>query len=125
MMTVTARRELVSPVTRNAFRPLATAVSPEQLKYSDPGQRWTESMRYAEGVDWTDQTHVRRALMVFEDYIRVYRDPEEQGTPKWLDDIKVRLDRDGYALSDRGSGSRAGSVLTQTPCAVGSHRWPL
>ncbi|MGW6876763.1 hypothetical protein ACWGHA_31010 [Streptomyces xanthophaeus] len=58
MMTVTARRELVRPATRNAFRSLATAVSPEQLKYSDPGQRRTEFMRYAEGVDWTDQTHV-------------------------------------------------------------------
>ncbi|MFD3549319.1 abortive infection family protein [Streptomyces sp. NPDC058655] len=118
-MTVTARRELVSPGTRNAFRSLATdltlrvvaglwedhgfaPVAPEDLKYNDSGQRRTEFMRYAEGVDWTDERHVRRALLVFEDYIRTYRDPGEEGTPKWLEDIKVRLDRDGYHLSDEG-----------------------
>ncbi|WP_327131984.1 abortive infection family protein [Streptomyces sp. NBC_01343] len=118
-MTVTARRELVSPGTRNAFRSLATdltlrivaelwqdhgfsPVAPEDLKYQDSGQRRTEFMLYAEGVDWTDEGHVRRALLVFEDFIREYRDPEDQGTPKWLADIKVRLDRDGYALNDRG-----------------------
>ncbi|MFD9523387.1 abortive infection family protein [Streptomyces sp. NPDC059979] len=118
-MTVTARRELVSPGTRNAFRSLATdltlrvvaglwedhgfaPVAPEDLKYNDSGQRRTEFMRYAEGVDWTDESHVRRALLVFEDYIRTYRDPGEEGTPRWLEDIKVRLDRDGYHLSDEG-----------------------
>ncbi|MFJ9551117.1 abortive infection family protein [Streptomyces erythrochromogenes] len=118
-MTVTARRELVSPGTRNAFRSLATdltlrvvaelwedhgfaPVAPEDLKYSDPGQRRTEFMRYAEGVDWTDESHVRRALLVFEDYIRTYRDPDDEGTPRWLEDIKVRLDRDGYHLNDKG-----------------------
>ncbi|MFD9469926.1 abortive infection family protein [Streptomyces goshikiensis] len=118
-MSVTARRELVSPGTRNAFRSLATdltlrvvaelwedhgfaPVALEDLKYSDSGQRRTEFMRYAEGVDWTDERHVRRALLVFEDYIRKYRDPGEEGTPRWLEDIKVRLDRDGYHLNDKG-----------------------
>ncbi|WP_405444708.1 abortive infection family protein [Streptomyces erythrochromogenes] len=118
-MTVIARRDLVSPGTRNAFRSLATdltvrtvaelweghgfaPVAPEDLKYSDPGQRRTEFMRYAEGVDWADDSHVRRALLVFEDYIRTYRDPDEEGTPRWLEDIKVRLGRDGYHLNDDG-----------------------
>ncbi|MFE5861702.1 abortive infection family protein [Streptomyces virginiae] len=123
-MTVTARRELVSPGTRNAFRSLATdltlrvvaelwedhgfaPVAPEDLKYSDSGQRRTEFMRYAEGVNWTDEGHVRRALLVFEDYIRTYRDPDDEGTPKWLEAIKVRLDRDGYHLNDKGQISWA------------------
>ncbi|MFF3675898.1 hypothetical protein ACFYYS_18225 [Streptomyces sp. NPDC002120] len=61
-MTVTARRELASPGTRNAFRSLATdltvrivaelwedhgfaPVAPEDLEYSDPGQRLTDWAR--------------------------------------------------------------------------------
>ncbi|WP_405634453.1 hypothetical protein OHB53_09665 [Streptomyces sp. NBC_00056] len=91
-MTVTARRELVSPATRNAFRSLATdltlrivaelwedhgfaPIPPDGLKYQDSGQRRTEFMLYAEGVDWSDPNQVRRALLVFEDFIRAYRDP--------------------------------------------------
>ncbi|MFE4918979.1 abortive infection family protein [Streptomyces sp. NPDC056661] len=118
-MTVTARRELVSPAVRNAFRSLATdltlrivselwedhgfvPVPPDELKYNDPGQRRTEFMLYAEGVDWTDPDHVRRALLVFEDFIRAYRDPDQQGTPKWLEDISVRLERDGFLLDKSG-----------------------
>ncbi|QHA04585.1 hypothetical protein GQF42_15960 [Streptomyces broussonetiae] len=118
-MTVTARRELVSPATRNAFRSLATdltiriveelwedhgfaPIPPEDLKYDDPGQRRTTFMLYAEGVNWSDPEHVRRALLVFEDFIRAYRDPNQQGTPKWLEDIGVRLERDGFLLDASG-----------------------
>ncbi|MFF1813910.1 hypothetical protein ACFVXW_33200 [Streptomyces sp. NPDC058251] len=114
-MTVTVRRELVSSATRNAFRSLATdltiriveglwedhgfaPIPLEELKYEDPGQRGTTFMLYAEGVNWSDPEHVRRALLVFEDFIREYRDPEQQGTPKWLEDIGVRLERDGFVL---------------------------
>ncbi|MFD9920621.1 abortive infection family protein [[Kitasatospora] papulosa] len=118
-MTVTARRELVSPATRNAFRSLATdltiriveglwedhgfaPIPPDELKYEDPGARRTTFMLYAEGVDWSDVDHVRRALLVFEDFIRAYRDPGQQGTPKWLEDIGVRLERDGFQLDQGG-----------------------
>ncbi|CAL9668325.1 hypothetical protein SUDANB15_07315 [Streptomyces sp. enrichment culture] len=59
-------------------------------------------MRYAEGVDWSDPDHIRRALLVFEDFIRQYRNPEWQTSQKWLDDIRVRLERDGFALDDQG-----------------------
>ncbi|QUX29101.1 abortive infection family protein [Nocardiopsis akebiae] len=118
-MTVTVRRELVSPATRNAFRSLATdltirivaelwedhgfaPIPPDELKYQDSGQRRTEFMLYAEGVDWSDPNQVRRALLVFEDFIRAHRSPDEQGMPKWLDDIRVRLERDGLALDKDG-----------------------
>ncbi|MEV0934283.1 abortive infection family protein [Streptomyces phaeochromogenes] len=118
-MTVTARRELVSPATRNAFRSLATdltiriveglwedhgfaPIPPDELKYDDPGVRRTTFMLYAEGVNWADPEHVRRALLVFEDFIRAYRDPDQQGTPKWLEDIGVRLERDGFLLDKSG-----------------------
>lgn len=118
-MTVTVRRELVSPATRNAFRSLATdltvrivaelwedhgfaPIPPEELKYEDPGQRRTMFMLYAEGVDWSDPDHVRRALLVFEDFIRAYGDPSQQETPKWQEDIGVRLERDGFALDSNG-----------------------
>jgi hypothetical protein len=118
-MTVTARRELVSPATRNAFRSLATdltirivadlwedhgfaSIPPDELKYQDSGARRTEFMLYAEGVDWSDPNHIRRALLVFEDFIRAYRNPDDQGTPKWLDDITIRLERDGFALDKEG-----------------------
>lgn len=118
-MTVTARRELVSRATLRAFRSLATdltlrivaelwenhgfaPIPPEELKYQDSGLRRTEFMLYAEGVDWSDPNQVRRALHVFEDFIREYRDPNQPGTPKWLDDIQVRLERDGFALDAEG-----------------------
>ncbi|WP_448319259.1 abortive infection family protein [Streptomyces sp. CO7] len=114
-MTVTARQELVSPATRNAFRSLATdltirivqelwedhgfaPIPPEELKYQDSGARRTEFMLYAEGVNWADPGHVRRAVLVFEDFIRAYWTPSEQDTPKWLDSIRVRLERDGFHL---------------------------
>ncbi|MEU5448692.1 abortive infection family protein [Streptomyces californicus] len=118
-MTVTARRELVSPATRNAFRSLATdltlrivaglwedhgfaPIPPDELKYQDSGQRRTEFMLYAEGVDWSDPSQIQRALLVFEDFIREYRDPNDQSTPKWLEDIRVRLERDGFLLDKSG-----------------------
>lgn len=118
-MTVTARQELVSPAVRNAIRSLATdltirivselwqdhgfvPIPPDELKYQDPGQRRTEFMLYAEGVDWSDQNQVRRALLVFEDFIRACRNPDEQGTPRWLEDIRVRLERDGFTLDKEG-----------------------
>jgi hypothetical protein len=117
-MTVTARRELVSPAVRNAFRSLATdltvrivaelwedhgfaPVPPEKLKYNDPGQRRTEFMLYAEGVDWTDESHVRRALLVFEDFIGTCKNQGWQ-TDTWLEDIRVRLERDGFTLDEKG-----------------------
>jgi hypothetical protein len=119
VMTVTVRRELVSPATRNAFRSLATdltirivaelwedhgfaPIPPDELKYQDSGQRRTEFMLYAEGVDWSDPNQVRRALLVFEDFIRAHGSPDEQGMPKWLDDIRVRLERDGLSLDKDG-----------------------
>lgn len=125
-MTVTVRRELVSPATRNAFRALATSLTikivdelwedqgfapipPEELKYQDFGQRRTEFMRYAEAVDWTDPDHVRRALLVFEDFLRKYDEEtyqwrqESQSKPDaWREDIRVRLERDGFELDENG-----------------------
>ncbi|ALO12611.1 hypothetical protein AQF52_7025 [Streptomyces venezuelae] len=77
-------------------------IPPEELKYEDPGQRRTMFMLYAEGVDWSDPDHVRRALLVFEDFIRAYGDPSQQETPKWQEDIGVRLERDGFALDSNG-----------------------
>ncbi|MFF1535214.1 abortive infection family protein [[Kitasatospora] papulosa] len=125
-MTVTARRALVSPAVRNAIRSLATSLTvrvvsdlwqdqgfapipPEELKYQDPGQRRTEFMLYAEGVDWTDPDHVRRALLVFEDFLRKYDEEtyqwrhESSPTPDaWREDIRVRLERDGLVLDESG-----------------------
>jgi hypothetical protein len=80
-MTVVARRELVSPALRNAFRSLAMDLTiraveglcedhgfapnpPEELKYDDPRRRRTTFMLFADGVDWTSPDHVRRALVV-------------------------------------------------------------
>ncbi|WP_234025778.1 MULTISPECIES: abortive infection family protein [Streptomyces] len=82
-------------------------IPPEQLKYQDSGQRRTEFMLYAEGVDWSDPDHVRRALLVFEDFIRAYRDPGQQDTPTWLENIRVRLERDGFSLDQSGKISWA------------------
>ncbi|MER8047662.1 hypothetical protein [Streptomyces sp. NPDC094032] len=59
-------------------------------------------MFYAEGVDRADPNQVRRALRMFEEFIRAYRDPGDLGTPKQLDDIRVVLERDGFALDQEG-----------------------
>ncbi|MGW0136268.1 abortive infection family protein [Streptomyces sp. NPDC003299] len=84
-------------------------VPPEELKYQDSGQRRTEFMLYAEGVDWTDPDHVRRALLVFEDFLRKYDEEtyqwrhETQPKPDaWREDIRVRLERDGFELDESG-----------------------
>lgn len=47
-------------------------------------------------------TNAKRAMVAFEDFIRAYRDPDHQGTPKWLADIGVRLERDGFLLDQSG-----------------------
>lgn len=116
-MTATARRELVSPATRNAFRSLATdmtvrivadlwqdhgfaPVPDEDLKYDDSSVRRTTYQSYAQGVDWADYDHVSRALLVFEDFIRFCKRAGWEGT--WLEDIEVRLERDGFVLDGRG-----------------------
>ncbi|MET9051782.1 abortive infection family protein [Streptomyces bacillaris] len=84
-------------------------VPPDELKYQDPGQRRTEFMLYAEGVDWSDPGHVRRALLVFEDFLRKYDKEtyqwrhESSLTPDaWKEDIRVRLERDGLVLDENG-----------------------
>ena len=111
-MTVTARRELVSPATRNAFRSLATdltvrivaelwedhgfaPIPPDELKYQDPGQRRTEFMLYAEGVDWSDPNQVRRVLLVFEDFIRA---TSWSNPPVLVRDLSTLSDASGITI---------------------------
>ncbi|CAN3978204.1 abortive infection family protein [Kitasatospora purpeofusca] len=116
-MAATTRSELISPATRVAFRSHCTSISlrdiaaawegqgfapvaPDELNYQDSGVRRTSFQSYAQAVDWNDRSHVDRALLVFEDLMRVARREEWQG--RWLEDLVVPLERDGLKVDDRG-----------------------
>ncbi|MFJ4680696.1 abortive infection family protein [Kitasatospora sp. NPDC088783] len=116
-MAATTRSELISPATRVAFRSHCTGinlrdiavawegqgfapVAPDELNYQDTGARRSSFQSYAQTVDWSDRGHVERALLVFEDLMRVARREEWQG--KWLEDLTVPLGRDGLRVDERG-----------------------
>ncbi|GHF42822.1 hypothetical protein GCM10018790_20850 [Kitasatospora xanthocidica] len=116
-MAATTRSELISPATRVAFRSHCTGinlrdiavawegqgfapVAPDELNYQDTGARRSSFQSYAQAVDWSDRSHVERALLVFEDLMRVARRDEWQG--KWLEDLTVPLERDGLTVDERG-----------------------
>ncbi|MEU3565888.1 hypothetical protein [Kitasatospora sp. NPDC006786] len=66
-------------------------VAPDELHYQDTGARRSSFQSYAQAVDWRDRGHVERALLVFEELMRVARRDEWQG--KWLEDLTVPLER--------------------------------
>lgn len=111
------RRDLVSRATRNEFRSLATGmtvrlvaeawqnhnfapVPEDELAYDDTSVRRVTFESYAAGVDWSDYSQVSRALLVFEDFIRFYRQSGWEGT--WLEEVTVKLERDGLGVDERG-----------------------
>jgi len=55
---------------------------------------------YAAGADWVDYSQVSRALLVFEDFIRFYRQRVGEGTR--LEEMIVKLERDGPGVDERG-----------------------
>ncbi len=111
------RRDLVSRATRNEFRSLATdmtvrlvaeawqnhnfaPVPEDELNYDDSSVRRTTFETYAAAVDWTDYAQVSRALLVFEDFIRHCRQSGWEG--HWLEEVTVKLERDGLSVDERG-----------------------
>jgi hypothetical protein len=72
------------------------------------GQRVTRFQGYLNQVDWTDASHVSRALRVFEIALRPLTHPTgEWGESTWaasqLDRIRRLLAKDGYTLTDDGT----------------------
>lgn len=103
-------RELVSSGTRGLFRSVMTgstvgaietafqdegfAPNPDST-YDDSSVRRQTTQQYMESVDWTDQSHVSRALRVFE---RLLYGFEEQYTEQF----RRALRHDGYTITDSG-----------------------
>ncbi|MFK8843653.1 hypothetical protein [Streptomyces sp. Ac-502] len=111
------RRDLISRATRNEFRSLATdmtvglvseawqnhnfaPVPEDELNYDDTSVRRITFETYAAAIDWADYTQVSRALLVFEDFIRYHRQSGWEGN--WLEEVTVKLERDGLSVDDRG-----------------------
>ncbi|MET9816281.1 MULTISPECIES: serine/threonine protein kinase [unclassified Streptomyces] len=109
--------DLVSPATRSTFRMLATnltvrtiaevwqshnfaPVPDDELRYTDTSVRRTTFESYAAAVDWSDRSHVSRALRVFEDIIRSGK--REGWAGSWLDEVTAKLERDGLVLDEHG-----------------------
>ncbi|WP_405361865.1 abortive infection family protein [Kitasatospora sp. NBC_00085] len=116
-MVAAARSELISPATRAAFRSHCTSitlryittvwegqgfapVAPEEFTYQDSSERRTLFQSYAQAVDWTSRSHVDRALLVFEDLMRIARHEKWEG--EWLEELVVPLERDGLTVDARG-----------------------
>ncbi|MBF9071891.1 abortive infection family protein [Streptacidiphilus fuscans] len=112
-----ARPDLISPATRNAFRSLCTdilvryihqywqahgfaPVAPEELRYEDSGVRRTAFQSYAQAVDWSDHDHIDRALLVFEDLVLHCK--REGWTGTWLQELSVPLERDRVLIDGSG-----------------------
>lgn len=113
------RPELVSTATRRAFREAASGwdglivrviqdiwqdegFAPSADDGGQPGDRRAAYQSYLNAVDWTDHKHVARALRAFEHTIRAVKSPPYTDDDKWFEELRDLLDRDGYALSDKG-----------------------
>lgn len=113
------RRELVSVRTREAVRDLMSGTVLRDIDEmwqdelfppaDDPepvgGQRVTRFQGYLDQVDWTDPSHVTRALRVFEVALRWLFKPTDDST--WnaddaIDRIRRLLARDGFQLTNEG-----------------------
>ncbi|WP_240519574.1 abortive infection family protein [Amycolatopsis antarctica] len=78
------------------------------------GQRATRFQGYLDQVDWTDQSHVARAIRVFEVALKPWFNPPDGFT--WGFEVAIPrlrrlLERDGYKLTDDGT-------ITGGPVAV-------
>lgn len=115
-----ASRELLSQRAREAVRDLMSGTvlrdidemwQDEQFAPADDeiepvgGQRVTRFQSYMNRVDWTDASHVARAIRVFQVAIRhLFHHPE---MPDWdpseiIGRIRRLFGRDGYAIDDQG-----------------------
>ncbi|WP_436961395.1 abortive infection family protein [Streptomyces sp. SudanB182_2057] len=75
-------------------------VPEDELNYDDTSVRRTTFETYAAAVDWTDYAQVSRALLVFEDLLRHCRQSGWEGN--WLEEVTVKLERDGLSVDERG-----------------------
>ncbi|MDR7172896.1 hypothetical protein J2W56_006662 [Nocardia kruczakiae] len=123
------RRDLVSPRTREAVRDVMSGTvireidemwqdelfaPPEEEPEPCGGQRVTHFQGYMGQVDWTDPSHVARALRVFEVAIRhLFHHP---WNPDWdstdlIERLRRLFARDGYKLDDEGRISGGPSIV--------------
>jgi hypothetical protein len=77
-----------------AFQDEGFAPNPD-CTYEDNSVRRQTTQEYMESVDWTDFSHVARALRVFE---RLMEDFEDQYTEK----VRRALRQDGYVIKETG-----------------------
>lgn len=114
-----ARRDLVSTTTRGLFRDLmtdstvnviATAFQDEgfaphpDCAYEDTSIRRVTTQEHMDSIDWSDTTHVARALRVFERLLDGFQEP-------YTERFRRSLRRDGYAYSDSGEIITVGARL--------------
>ena len=121
---MSAARELIRPTTRGIFRDLMTdstyneisrafqdegfAPDPE-CTWDDSSVRRTTAQQYLSAVNWTDPSHVTRALHVFERLLDGF-------TGQALRPLRNALRRDGYQLDTGGEITR----LRPEPVVLGS-----
>jgi hypothetical protein len=89
---------------------------PEQEPEPVGGQRVTRFQGYLNNVDWTDASHVARALRVFD--VAIHHLFDHPDVPDWdASDIIERLRRlfarDGYTLDDKGRISGGPSIVLE------------
>jgi hypothetical protein len=97
-------------VTSSTFGAISAAFLDEgfaphpDCTYEDSSVRRRRIQEYLESVDWTDPSHVARALRVFE---RLMDDFEEQ----WTEKVHRSLRQDGYAMNENGGIVPSGPQL--------------
>ncbi|MFI1063865.1 hypothetical protein ACH4TC_18500 [Streptomyces spororaveus] len=118
---MTGSTDLVSRPSRDSIRELAADIVVDQVQSSWEGQGFAEITltrprnggtrkqcfdRFAEGVVWSKEEQVDRALLVFEQILRYARPHPDRGDV-WIDSWKRQLDqvreafgRDGYQITD-------------------------
>jgi len=114
-----APRELISRRTREAVRDTMSGTTLGEIDEmwqdelfppaEDPapvgGQRVTRFQGYLNLVDWTDSSHVARALRVFEAALKHWFSPPNgftHGTEVVIPRLRRLFERDGYQLHDGG-----------------------
>ncbi len=102
--------ELINGTTRGLFRHLMTFSEPPRIRaafqdegfarhpdctYDDGSVRRTLTQGYLEAIDWTDASHLARALRAFERLVDDFP-PDDSDRIKFLNALR----RDGYALDE-------------------------
>jgi hypothetical protein len=131
-------RPLIGPGARVAVRSLMTGSTlstinsafrdegfvPQPGAPQDSSARRTLTQEFLDGIDWTDQIEVSRAIQVFERLLVGLRPGDPYGKGQGWDEFVRAMEHDGYQITDAGHINSTGALPWLPPEALASLRDP-